>query len=170
MKRRSLAMIVACSAVVAATAFYYSSRLPSQQTLFSVLTEDEISRRADDPFASSPVPEQAERALSVIDADGPKIKVSAPSGFALSPPVDFDVAFEPRNGAAVDMQTLRIDYRIGPAWINVTSKILSSATIKGSRLVARGADLPGGNHKLRFVIKDTANKTTRAVVTFSVKD
>ena len=142
----------------------------SGQGSFALLTEEEVKLRSEDPFARSTEGPQKERALSITSADGPKITVAAPSGYSLVAPVDIDVLFEPRDGSPVDMQTLRIDYKMGPAWLNITRKVKANATIKGTRLLAKGADLPEGNHKLRFSIKDASNRTTRANVTFSVRN
>lgn len=135
---------------------------------FPLLTEAELREKANDPFSRIEVRPDDARKITMTAADGPLIRVAAPAGFALTPPVDVDVTFEPRDGAAVDMGSLRIDYRLGLAWLNVTDRIRKKATIKGARLLARGADLPPGNHKLRFSIRDADNRSTRAVVTFSV--
>ena len=66
------------------------------------------------------------------------------------------------------MQTLSIEYKIGPAWLNLTRRVMGQASIQGSRVFARGAELPPGNHKLRVSVKDQENRATRAVFTFSV--
>ena len=132
---------------------------------FALLSQEEISTI--DPTAPATKPEK-ERALKVTNASGPGIKVSAPAGFSLTSPVDFDIQLEPKDGVAVDMQSIRIDYRLGPAWVNLTGRIMKQATIKGSRLVARGAELPPGNHTLRLTARDAQSRTTRATVSFSV--
>ena len=160
-----LLVVVLC---VAVGIFVFSEK--SGQETFALLTEEEVLQRDEDPFARSTEEPQKERSLSITSADGPKITVTAPSGYSLVPPVDIDVVFEPRDGSQVDMQTLRIDYKMGPAWLNITQRVKANATIKGTRLLARNADLPKGNHKLRFSIRDANNRTTRAQVTFSVKN
>lgn len=160
-----LLVVVLCVAVG-----IFVFRGQSGQESFAVLTEEEVLRRNDDPFAQSTEKPQTVRALSITSADGPKITVAAPSGYSLVPPVDIDVVFEARDGSQVDMQTLRIEYKMGPAWLNITQRVKANATIKGTRLLAKGADLPEGNHKLRFSVKDANNRTTRAQVTFSVKN
>ena len=101
-------------------------------------------------------------------SDGPSISVSAPSGYALTSPVDFDIQIQPRNGVAVDMSSIRIEYRIGPAWVNVTGRIMKYASVKGSRLMAKGADLPSGKHAMRISVKDTSERITQATVSFTV--
>lgn len=128
---------------------------------FALLSPDEIAEIARYPAASP-------RNITVTEADGPVIKVAAPSGFALSSPVDFDIQIQPRGGIAVDMTSLRIEYRLGPAWVNLTHRVMRQATIKGSHFYARGAELPPGNHALRLTVRDEMARTTRALVTFSV--
>lgn len=132
---------------------------------FALFSQDEIGGMDPDQPVTMP---QKERSLKVTNANGPKITVSAPSGFSLTSPVDFDIILEPKDGVAVDMKSLRIDYRLGPAWVNLTGRIMKQATIKGSRLIARGAELPPGNHTLRLTARDADARTTRATVSFSV--
>lgn len=113
--------------------------------------------------------DEAHRDLRVDSSDGPKIQVSAPQGYSLTSPVDFDIRVEPKNGVAVDMSSIKIEYRVGPAWVNMTNRILKYASIKGSRLYARGAELPPGKHALRVSVNDAQNRLTRATVSFTVE-
>lgn len=111
-----------------------------------------------------------DRAIAVLSDAGPTIEIAAPKGFTLSSPVDFDIRVAPRDGVPVDMSSLRIDYRLGPAWVNMTSRIMRYASVEGSRLFARGADLPRGDHALRVSIRDTQERVTQATVAFTVAD
>lgn len=114
-------------------------------------------------------PDELHRELKVSSSEGPNIQVSAPKGFSLVSPVDFDIRVEPRNGVAVNMKSIKIEYRIGPAWVNMTNRILKYASIKGSRLYARGAELPPGKHALRVSVNDAQNRVTQATVSFTVE-
>ena len=55
------------------------------------------------------------------------------------------------------------------AWVNMTSRIMKYASIKGSRLFAQGAELPPGKHALRVSINDAQNRLTQATVSFTVQ-
>ncbi len=129
---------------------------------FALLNDDEIARYLANP-------PQKTRSLMVTKSSGPLIKVTSPSGFALSSPVDFDIRVEPRGGVDVDMKSLRIEYKLGPIWVNLTRRVMREAKIKGLRFSARGAELPAGNHSLRLTVRDKDARTTQAMVNFSVK-
>lgn len=152
--------LAAALAVAALAAWlFWSDRSGSG---FVLLTAEEQS-----DFMNSP--DELHRDLKVSSADGPNIQVSAPKGFSLVSPVDFDIRVEPRNGVAVNMKSIKIEYRIGPAWVNMTNRILKYASVKGSRLYARGAELPPGKHALRVSVNDAQNRVTQATVSFTVQ-
>ncbi len=109
------------------------------------------------------------RSISILKSGGPSIKVSSPRGFSLKSPVNFDIRIKPRGGVAVKMSTLKIEYKLGSVWANVTSRITRRARIRGSTLRARGVKLPSGNHTVRLTIRDIKSRRTSALVTFSVK-
>jgi len=163
MVRTVVAIVVLC-AVLAGGAYWVWGG-GGDDTTFTLLNPEEVEAM---DIGEPATQAQKKRALKVTDASGPGIKVAAPSGFSLKSPVDFDILLEPKDGIAVDMTSLRIDYRLGPAWINLTGRIMKQATIKGSRLIARGAELPPGNHTLRLTARDANSRTTRATVSFSV--
>lgn len=145
---------------------------------FSLLSIREIATRAEH-FAShgNDLVESQERELQALGGarslalkrnEGPIITVHAPSGFALNSPVDFDVQFQPRDGIEVDMTSIRIDYRLGPLWTNVTQRITRHSSIAGTRLRAGGAELPSGDHLIRLRVFDTADRETMALISFTV--
>ncbi|MCB1342768.1 MAG: hypothetical protein KDK24_17200 [Pseudooceanicola sp.] len=144
--------------IAVAAAYVYWSR-PSPG--FVLLTAEEQSTLARTPT-------DQERDVTVQASEGPIVKVSAPKGFTLVSPVDFDIRVEPKGGVAVDMTSIKIEYRLGPAWVNMTKRILRYASITGSRLYARGAELPPGKHALRVSINDAQNRLTQATVNFTV--
>lgn len=154
---------IATLAVLAAAAAAFGALwLRPDAPRFDLLTEAEVIRRQS-------LPGTPERAISVKTADGPAIRVAAPQGFALVSPVDFDIRVEPRDGVAVDMASITIEYRLGPAWVNLTRRVMKHASVRGTRLTARGADLPAGSHALRVSVRDVDRRLTRAMVKFTVK-
>lgn len=130
---------------------------------FTLLNAEELDQRL-----SLGTDQGAERSLSITVSDGPGIRVAAPSGTSLYSPVDFDIQLQPKDGVAVDMKSLKIEYKIGPAWINLTRRIMGQASIKGNRFFARGAELPSGRHSLRLSVRDVQGRSTQARVSFSV--
>lgn len=136
------------------------------QPSFTVLTASELEIYND---ASTQVQASPSRAIKMTATNGPQIKVAAPSGFSLTSPVDFDIVVQPRDGRPVDMSSLKIEYRLGPAWVNLTGRIMKRARVDGQRLFAQGADLPSGKHTLRVSIKDSEAQATQALISFSVK-
>ena len=165
MSKRMLALSAA--GVIAAIAIGVLLFKPSSQTetvaSFPLLSSEELQTRADAG------PEQgSERALSMTVSDGPGIKVAAPSGDSLKSPVDFDIQLNPRDGVAVDMSSLKIEYKLGPAWLNLTNRVMKEASVKGTRFYARGAELPPGKHSLRLSVKDVNGRATQAKVSITV--
>jgi len=159
MTRLRIAMLIVLAAIIAASAAHF---LRPETPQFALLTEAEVIKRESLPLS-------ADRAILVKSSDGPAIKVNAPQGFSLNSPVDFDIRVEPRNGVAVDMASITIEYKLGPAWVNLTRRVMKHASIQGTRLYARGADLPPGPHALRVSIRDMNQRLTRATVKFTVK-
>lgn len=135
---------------------------PVSQT-FALLSPADLAALKD-----APEPPPPNRGLDITKTDGPLIRVASPSGATLASPVNFDIQIEPNGGVPVDMSSIRIEYKIGPVWVNVTRTIMKYATIKGSRLSAKGAELPAGSHLLRVSVADNNARQTRATVRFKV--
>ena len=155
-------LIIAAISILAAGAILAARYIPDGGPAgFALLSQEELEQYTGADLAK-------ERSITVNSSNGPKINVSAPNGYTLASPVDFDIQIEPRDGVAVDMASIRIEYKLGPAWVNMTRRIMKYAKIKGARLYARGAELPKGRHALRVSISDAQNRRTRATVAFTV--
>lgn len=153
---------VVLSAGIAGAAFVAWNQ--SQYTSgFVMLTAEEIA------IIRDPAP-PLKRGIQMTLSNGPEIQVSAPKGDALVSPVDIDIWVAPKDGVPVDMSTIKIEYRLGPTWINMTRRVMNYASVQGPRLFAKGAELPVGRHALRVSVQDTADRTTQATVSFSVTD
>lgn len=155
MHRRSILLaLLSCSGLLAARA--------RAQGSFDLLTDEEVAA-----FLAAD-PEPTTRSMNLIESAGPTIRVAAPTGFSLTSPVDFDILIEPKGGVPVSISTLRIDYRIGPIWKDVTARIARHGQISGTRLQSRGANLPSGRHTLRLSVSDAQARRTTAIVKFAV--
>ncbi len=137
---------------------------------FALLTADQTeARRAHIASGTQDLEALGEtRSIALRRAEGPGIDVSSPSGFALRSPIDFDVRFRPRDGVDVDMGSIRIDYRLGPIWANVTNRLARHASITQNRLQATGAELPAGDHLIRLRVRDARQRETLALISFTV--
>ena len=134
----------------------------SAQETYALLTADEIAEWAtatDDT-----------RGINLTRSDGPTLKVNAPTGFALASPVSFDIEIVARDGVAPELDSLRIEYGIGPIWTDVTNRIRQNARMVGSHFQATGAELPAGKHRLRLSIKDADGRLTSADIQFTVSE
>jgi hypothetical protein len=138
----------------------------STDTNFSLLTEEETIAYKQYPIADDEGSDT--RSLKLTVNDGPTIEVASPSGFTLRSPVNFDIRIKPRGAVPVSMSSLKIEYRLGPIWTDITARLAGHGAVIGTQLKARGADLPVGNHRVRLTVLDTAGKKTSAVLSFAV--
>lgn len=161
--RTSLRWVAIGLAVVAiaAAGWRYQSNLSKQA--FYLLTPAEVAERAG--FEEDP----STRGFKLTRAEGPKISFASPNRDVLASPVNIDVNISPRDGVPVDMKSIRIDYKMGPGWINVTRRIMKHASVSGSRLYAKSAELPAGRHTMRLTINDSSKRQTQALVSFVVQ-
>lgn len=153
-----LGAVLLCLIAAVSATWHFQNR---NQPEFALLTDAELAEYAK-------LPQDKHRNLTINASDGPAIQVAAPQGFSLASPVDFDIQVQPRGGVPVDMSSIKIEYKMGPAWINMTRTIMKYASVKGSRLYARGAELPKGRHALRVSVKDAQQRVTQATVSFTV--
>ena len=111
-------------------------------------------------------PEEYAEALMIVQPDGPeyfpkavlgapKILVKSPSAStALVSPVNIEVHFEAANGAAINMESLKILYVL-LFKKDVTDRILEHADLGADFLKVSGANLPAGKHVFILKIQDT---------------
>lgn len=129
---------------------------------FALLTPDEIVQ-----WQSA---KEATRGISLTRKDGPNIKVNAPTASSLVSPVSFDVELLPRDGVAPDPDTLKIEYGLGPIWMDVTSRIRAHARMNGTHFKATGAELPVGKHRLRLSVGDAKGRLTVADIHLTISN
>jgi hypothetical protein len=104
------------------------------------------------------------------DLNAPKIAIIEPNcSTAIRGPINIDVRFQAAKGATVDPATLKIRY--GLFHIDVTRRILDAAGVQvsASGFKTIGAQLPRGNHQLSIEITDSAGRTGRQLVAFTVE-
>lgn len=90
-------------------------------------------------------------------SDGPTIQIDAPTQDAeVAKPVPIRISFK-ENQAPVDVSSLKVTY-LKLFSIDITDRVKPYVTAEGINIAQ--ADLPSGSHKVRFSIKDTANRLT----------
>lgn len=104
------------------------------------------------------------------DLNAPSITVVRPDRSSpIQPPVDIDLRFTAAEGAAVNVQTLKVRY--GFLGLDITQRILTAPGVQVSPggLRASGARLPSGSHKLVIEVADNYGRTGRQPLEFTVK-
>ena len=132
---------------------------------FLLLTDEETNIFTKNPIADDGLDT---RGLSYAEKAGPIIQVASPKGSTLKSPVNFDVRIKPKDGVAVAMSSLKVEYKLGPFWTDITGRLAGHGTVVGTRLKARGAKLPKGKHQVRLTVLDVDGRRTRAVAAFAV--
>lgn len=99
----------------------------------------------------------------------PLISVEKPGevGDLINSPIDFILTFEALDGAEIDLDSIKIEYKRG-FWFDVTERILENAVIEATGITAIGAEIPDGKHKMRLSVKDTKGRKARAQISFKV--
>jgi hypothetical protein len=119
---------------------------------FNLVTQDEWGR------------EQAQSELAEIRSlshpAGPSIELLAPVlGKLVASPMDIHLVWQARDGAAVDTASLRIRY--GRLGIDVTARVLGAAKVGPRGIEVKGAQLPGGEHRLVVEIADNLGRVAQ---------
>ena len=122
-------------------------------------------------FGATATADQVSDAGETSDSNhGPSIMIEAPrlDGAPVTGPVTIALAWSAQDGAEVDLDSLRVWYKLGFVSKNVTKTVLSAMrNSEGSRLDATGlfvpdANLPTGRHRLVIELADTRNRRSYA--------
>ncbi len=98
---------------------------------------------------------------------GPGIKVVSPDpgSKTVKSPFDLKVGFEARGGAKIDPASVKIHYMKTPL-VDITERMKNGIKDEGIELPK--AELPAGEHPIRFTVKDSEGRSTSSVVTLTV--
>ncbi|MCV2441070.1 hypothetical protein [Paucibacter sp. DJ2R-2] len=113
---------------------------------------------------TSPLPVARTRSLR------PRIVVLSPkSGIGpLKSPIRFELLFEPSGEVKINPNTLKILY--GFLKIDLTSKIRENAKISDTGILAEGAVIPKGDHKLLIQVADEFGRMAETELRFKVDE
>lgn len=157
MQRRNLIFGLGALGVAAGVGAYWGlSGKPEPYALITAQESDQHQKR------------KLSRDIYLRKADGPQIIFHAPRQIATSAPIDFDVEFRARGGSAPVMKTLKIDYNLGIAWVDITPRLLAHATQSGTRLTSRNAMIPAGKHEIRLRIQDDQQRVSEVLLKLTV--
>jgi hypothetical protein len=111
-------------------------------------------------------PQARQLVVNKSDPDGPQIEVRAPGEVKeVSPPVNIDVTFEPREGHTIDWKSLKVTY-LKLFDIDITDRMKPYITPTG--IHSDNAKLPPGNHTIEIAVKDDAGHRTVEHFSFTV--
>jgi hypothetical protein len=98
---------------------------------------------------------------------GPAVKMTSPEADnPVMAPFDFKVAFEPRGGAKIDPDSVKVVYLKSP-FVDLTARLKGAITANG--IDFSKAQVPPGTHLIRVTIKDSEGRETNSVLTLVVK-
>jgi hypothetical protein len=98
----------------------------------------------------------------------PAIEIVRPdSSQVVRSPVDIELRFSAAPGAHVVPTTFRVCY-LGLLAVDITDRLVGHSALSDTGLQAFGATLPSGNHHLRLVLADDANRIGIKEVSFRV--
>ncbi len=98
---------------------------------------------------------------------GPGIKLVSPDPAVktVTSPFDLKVGFEPRGGARIDASSIKVHYMKTPL-VDLTDRVKGG--IKDEGIDFAKAELPPGEHPIRFTVKDSEGRSTSSVMTVNV--
>ena len=125
---------------------------------FELITTDEAK------LPSPPVVPLATRGLTrgpTVDQVSPPADATVPSGGSLN----FDVSFDPHNGATIDPGKVKVTYLKQPE-IDLTQRLKPFISAKG--IDANGVAIPAGTHLIKIEVIDSQGRTTTQIMKIQV--
>jgi hypothetical protein len=97
----------------------------------------------------------------------PVIEVAQPDeAKPIKVPVTIRLLFRPQAGAVIDLTSFRATY--GWLGIDITQRIIEHAQVNASGLIANGADIPPGHHKVTLQVADNMRRVGMRTFEFTV--
>lgn len=78
----------------------------------------------------------------------------------------FKLAFEPRGGAHIQPESVRVEYLKQPV-IDLTPRL--TGALKGNAIELSSAEVPAGTHPLRVTVRDSEGRETQAIFQIHAK-
>lgn len=108
-----------------------------------------------------------------LATDGPMIELLEPeNGGVYTSPIGIEIAFAPKDGAAVDLSTLKVTVVsttvAGVFEIDITEDIIEYATEEGIK--AGDAEIPAGEHVVTIEVADSESRLTQKQLSITVRE
>lgn len=108
-----------------------------------------------------------------LAADGPSIELVAPEdGGVYTSPVGIEIAFAPKDGATIDLSTLKVTVVsttiAGVFELDITEDIIDYATPNGIR--AANAEIPAGEHVVTIQVGDSEQRLSERQLSITVRE
>ena len=105
--------------------------------------------------------------LATTQPGAPTIEIEQPDETKpIKLPINIRVRFRPQAGAMIDPRSFRATY--GWLGIDITQRIIEHAQVSAAGLVANGADIPAGHHKVTLQIADNMRRVGTETFEFTV--
>jgi len=131
---------------------------------WALITKEEFKRDSAAPQLEESLSRSMRRASG---PDAPVIEVNQPDVTKpIRPPVTIRVRFRPKEGATIDLTSFRVTY--GALALDITQRILEHAHLSASGLLANGADVPPGHHRVTLQVADNMRRVGIRTIEFTV--
>ncbi|MGI9500031.1 MAG: hypothetical protein ACR2P3_08335, partial [Geminicoccaceae bacterium] len=105
--------------------------------------------------------------------DGPAIELVAPeNGGVYTSPIGIEIAFQPGEGATIDLSTLKVTVVsttvAGVFEIDITKDIIAYASDDGIK--ATGAEIPAGEHVVTIEVADSQKRKSQRQLSITVRE
>ena len=108
-----------------------------------------------------------------LAADGPVIELVAPeNGGIYTSPIGIEIAFAPKDGARIDLSTLKVTVVsttvAGVFELDITEDIIDYASEEG--INAPNAEIPAGEHVVTVQIADSEERVAERQLSITVRE
>lgn len=143
--------------------------LSASANAFTLVSEQEFAEEVNLARNRPKMPSTSQFNAKSIDTALPRIVFDKPlQNGVVSAPLDVVVKFIPESGSEIVPGSLKVFY--GFMKLDITDRIIKRAQINNNALVATGAEIPAGSHKLLLEIRDNKNRVGRANLSFEVAE
>ena len=133
---------------------------PCRAAAWTLISKEEFEQDSAAPRFRGFIAPAAQAGAPVIEVDQPDETKS------INVPVTIRLRFRPQGGAIIDLTSFRATY--GWLGIDITQRILEHAQVNTSGLVANGADIPAGHHKVTLQVADNMHRVGMRTFEFTV--
>ena len=133
---------------------------PCRAAAWTLISKEEFEQDSAAPRIRGFIAPATQAGAPVIEVDQPDETKS------INVPVTIRLRFRPQAGAIIDLTSFRATY--GWLGIDITQRILEHAQVNTSGLVANGADIPAGHHKVTLQVADNMHRVGMRTFEFTV--